>query len=236
METLSLFALGPTGWGDELLAGAWLTIRLAAVSLVFGMVFGLLGASAKMSRNRGLRFAANVYTTLVRGIPELLVIFLVFFGGSFALQWFLELFGNDEYVEVSAFAAGVVALSLVFGAFATEVFRGAFQAIDKGQIEAALACGMSQRLIFRRIQLPQMWRFALPGLGNLWLVLIKDTTLVSVIALDELIRYTNIAVGATKQPFTFYLAAALIYWSFTLLSERALKRFEAVANRGVRRA
>jgi ABC-type arginine transport system permease subunit len=189
-----------------------------------------------MSRHWAPRLLADMYTTVVRGVPELLVIFLVFFGGSFVLQWAFSLFGNDEYVEVSAFTAGVMALSVVFGAFATEVFRGAFQAVPRGQLEAGVACGMSRWQVFGRIHLPQMWRFALPGLGNLWIILIKDTTLVSVIALDELVRFTNIAVGATKQPFTFYFAAALIYWSITLVSERASRRLERAANRGVRRA
>ncbi len=236
METLYLFSFGAAGWGDELAEGAWLTIRLAAVSLVFGIVIGLLGAGAKMSKLAALRFVADVYTTLVRGTPELLIILVVFYGGSFALQEIFSWFGQDEYIEVNAFAAGVFALSVVFGAFATEVFRGAFQAIHVGQIEAARACGMSRWLIFRRIQLPQVWRFALPGLGNLWLILIKDTTLVSIIALDELIRKTQIAVGATKQPFTFFAAAALIYLVLTIISMYAIGRMERVANRGVRRA
>ncbi len=235
-DWLGLFAFGAEGWGDELAIGAWLTVRLAAASLVVGLVLGLLGAGAKMSRFRVLRLLADVYTTLIRGIPELLVIFLVFFGGSFALQAAFRLFGRDEYVEVNAFAAGVFALSLVFGAFATEVFRGAFQAVPPGQIEAARAFGMSRWLIFRRIQLPQVWRFALPGLGNLWLVLIKDTSLVSVIALDELVRQTNIAVGATKLPFNFYLAAYVIYLLMTAVSEAAKGKLERMAARGVRSA
>lgn len=236
METLNLFAFGATGWGDELADGAWLTIRLAVVSLVFGVVIGLLGAGAKLSQQRVLRAIAEVYTTLIRGIPELLIIMIVYYGGSFALRGFFSWFGEDEYVEVNGFAAGVFALSIVFGAFATEVFRGAFQAIPVGQIEAAKACGMNRWQVFRRIQLPQVWRFALPGLGNLWLILIKDTTLVSVIAYDELVRKAQIAVGATKQPFTFFAVVAVIYLLMTIVSMQAIGRMERVANRGIRRA
>jgi len=236
VETLNLFAFGAAGWGDELAEGAWLTIRLAAVSLVFGITIGLLGAGAKMSQYRVLRALADIYTTLIRGVPELLIIMIVFFGGSFALQKVMSWFGRTEYIEVNGFAAGVFALSIVFGAFATEVFRGAFQAIPIGQIEAAMACGMSRGLVFRRIQLPQVWRYALPGLGNLWLILIKDTTLVSVIAYDELIRKSQIAIGATKLPFTFFACAAAIYLLLTIVSMHATGRMERIANRGVRRA
>jgi His/Glu/Gln/Arg/opine family amino acid ABC transporter permease subunit len=236
VETLQLFAFGADGWGDELAEGAWLTLRLAVVSLGFGVVIGLLGAGAKLSQSRVLRAIAELYTTLIRGIPELLIIMIVFFGGSFVLQEVFSWFGRDEYVEVNGFAAGVFALSIVFGAFATEVFRGAFQAIPIGQVEAARACGMNRWLVFRRIQLPQVWRFALPGLGNLWLILIKDTTLVSVIAYDELIRKAQIAVGATKQPFTFFAVAAVIYLLLTIVSMQAIGRMEQIANRGVRRA
>jgi polar amino acid transport system permease protein len=140
------------------------------------------------------------------------------------------------FVELSPFVAGVVALGLVFGAFAGEVLRGAFQALDKGQIEAGLAVGMKQWEVFRRIKLPQVWRFALPGLGNLWVNLVKDTALVSIISLNDLMRMTQVAVGFTKLPFTFYLMACLIYWGVCALSEVVAAKLEVRANRGVRRA
>lgn len=231
-----MFAFGDHGWGDELALGAGLTVLLAAVSLAFGLLLGLLGAGAKLARSRWLNALGGFYTTVVRGVPELLVIFLIYFGGGFLLQAAARAMGYDGYVEVNAFAAGTLALSLVFGAFATEVFRGAFLAVPTGQVEAARALGMPRALAFRRITLPQIWRYALPGLGNLWLVLIKDTSLVSVIALDELARKTQIAVGVEKQPFTLYLAAALIYCAITLLSTLAQGRLERWAARGVRRA
>jgi polar amino acid transport system permease protein len=140
------------------------------------------------------------------------------------------------HVEFSPFAAGVVALAMVFAAFAAEVLRGAFQAVPEGQIMAGLAIGMTKRQIFWRIKLPLLWRYALPGMGNLWLNLLKDTALVSVIALDDLMRATKVAVGVTKQPFTFYLTACLIYWALCIVSELVLAQLERRANRGVRRA
>ena len=231
-----MFAFGDQGWGDELALGAGVTLALAATSLVFGLLFGLLGAGARLARSRWLRAAGAGYVTLLRGVPELLVLFLVYFGGGFLLQAAARALGYDGYVEISAFVAGALALSLVFGAFATEVFRGAFLAVPAGQVEAARALGMSAPLAFRRVTLPQIWRYALPGLGNLWLVLIKDTSLVSVIALDELARKTQIAVGVEKQPFTLYFAAALIYCAITLASGLAQGRLERWASRGVRRA
>lgn len=230
---MELFAWGPTGWGDELARGLVMTLQLALVSLCFGLVFGLLGAAGKLSRNRVLRWFADGYANVIRGVPELLIILFVFFGSGRLIRWFAAQFGYDGYIEVSAFAAGVIALSLVFGGYASETFRGAFEAIHKGQIEAARALGMSRLLILRRIQLPQVWRFALPSLGNLWLVLIKDTSLVSVIALAELLRMTNIAIGSTKQPFTFYLAACGIYLSITLLSMLGIRQLNAWARRGL---
>ena len=232
---LDLFRFGDQGWGDELAIGTGVTLTLALASLGLGLVLGLLGAGAKMSRFAALRLLAEVYTTAIRGIPELLVIFLVYYGSGFGIQWAARLVGYDQYIEVSSFAAGVVALGLVFGAFATEVFRGAFQAIPRGQFEAAQALGLRRLTVFRRITLPQVWRHALPGLGNLWVSLLKDTSLVSVIALDELVRKTNIAIGFEKRPFTFYMAAALIFCVLTLVSMRLQHHAERRARRGFER-
>ena len=231
---LELLSLGDQGWGDELLLGAGVTLALAAVSLVFGLALGLALAIAKLSHSPGLRRLAEGCTTALRGIPELLIIFLVYFGSGFLMHRLGRLFGADVHLEIGAFWAGATALSLVFGAFASEVFRGAFLAVPQGQTEAAQALGMSRGLTFRRIVLPQVWRYALPGLGNLWLVLVKDTSLVSVIALDELLRKTQIAVGVEKQPFTLYFAAALIYCAITAVSMLAQGRLERWAGRGVR--
>lgn len=231
-----VLSYGPNGFGDELLQGAWLTIQLAVVSLLFGLVMGLLTAAAKLSRNHVARFFAGVYTTLIRGIPEMLVVLVVYFGGSQLLRLMLDFFGDRGYVEISAFAAGVLALGLVFGAFSSEVFRGAFLAVPKGQVEAGIACGMAPRQVFFRIRMPQMWRFAIPGLGNLWMVLLKDTSLVSVVALDELLRWSKVAAETTSRPFTFYIAAAVIYLFFTIISDVGRHYAEKRANRGVRMA
>ncbi len=234
---LELFAFGDTGWGDELLKGFGVTVALAVVTLPIGILLGFLIAMASMSKNSTLHWFGIGYTTVFRGIPELLTLFTVYNGAALLLNR-LAKFANPEagFVELSPFVAGVVSLSLVFGAFSAEVLRGAFQALDKGQVEAGLAVGMTRIDVFRRVKLPQVWRFALPGLGNLWVNLIKDTALVSIISLDDLMRMTQVAVGFTKKPFTFFLAACLAYWAICALSEVVAARLETRANRGVRRA
>lgn len=228
-----LLSFGDQGFGDEILAGTLLTLQLALVSLLVGLVLGLLAAAGKLSRHRLPRWLAQGYTELVRGIPELLVVLVVYFGASALLQTIAGWFGYDEYIEVNAFVAGVFALGLVFGAFSSEVFRGAFLAVPKGQIEAGIACGMSSWQVFHRIRMPQMWRFAIPGLGNLWMVLLKDTSLVSIVALDELLRWSKVAAETTKEPFLFYITAAVIYLLLTVVSDIFRHRFEQRANRGV---
>lgn len=165
-------------------------------------------------------------------MPELLLVLTIYFGSSAVLMAIASIFGYDEYIELSPFIAGVIALSIAFGAYATEVFRGAIQEIPKGQREAAMALGMTRFQTFRRITLPQVWRIALPGLGNLFLVLLKDTALVSVIGLNELMRQTSVAVGNTKEPFTFYFAAAMVYLFMTSISMAGLYFLERYANRG----
>jgi polar amino acid transport system permease protein len=234
---LDLFAFGDTGWGDEMLAGLVVTIELAAAALPLGLLLGFLAAGATLSRQPWLRAVGTGYTTVLRGLPELLTLFVVYNGLALLINAAVVRWGPEgAYVELSPFVAGVIALGLVFGAYAGEVLRGAFQALSPGQIEAAVAIGMRPAQVFFRIKLPQLWRFALPGLGNLWINLLKDTALVSVIALDDLMRMTRVAVGATKQPFTFFLAACLIYWALCMASEIVLARMERHANRGVRRA
>lgn len=223
------------GFGPALLAGTWMTIQLALTSLALGLVLGLLGALAKTSPYRILRWLGDAYSTLVRGVPELLWVLLIYFGSVGLVQAVGELTGNPE-LELSPFAAGVLALGLCFGAYATEVFRGALLSIPRGQREAGLALGLSRKRIFLRLVLPQMWRVALPGLGNLFMILMKDTALVSVVGLNEVMRNSQIAVTASKQPFTFYMVAAIIYLSLTILSMAALHWMEKRANRGYVRA
>lgn len=232
---LQLFAFGDAGWGDQLLQGLLVTVRLALTALPFGLLLGFAAAGAALSQSRWLRAIGTGYTTIMRGLPELLTLFVVYNGLGLLLNSVVSWWNPDARLELSSFVAGVIALGLVFGAFAGEVLRGAFQSLHKGQMEAGRAIGMRPTQVFFRIMLPQVWRFALPGLGNLWINLLKDTALVSVIALDDLMRMTQVAVRSTKQPFTFFLAACLIYWALCVISEIVLARLEKRANRGVRR-
>ena len=221
------------GFGAQLAAGTLVTAGLAVASLAGGLLLGIAGAAAQMSRRRLPRAAAHAYTTAVRGVPELLVVLIVYFGASAVIGRVAGLFGATGYFEPSPFIAGVVALSLTFGAYATEVLRGAFLAVPPGQTEAAYAIGLNRRQTFRHVLLPQVWRTALPGLGNLFLVLLKDTSLVSVVGLDELMRKSAIAVSYTREPFTFYFAAALIYLAMTACSMAGLQALERRAARGM---
>jgi len=224
------------GYGHLLIDGAWMTIGAGLLSFAVSIAIGLIAAAAKLSKTRAARITADTYTTVIRGVPPLVLLLLVYFGGTVLLQKIWQWFGDDEYVEVNAFFAGIFTIGFVHGAFTAEVFRGAIQAVPKGQLEAARACGMSRWLVTRRILLPQMWRFAIPGLGNVWLVLLKATSLMSVVGLDELTRKAYVAAGATKLYFAFFLCAALIYLLFTILSMALLQPLERYANRGVRRA
>lgn len=240
-ELFALLSYGPAGWGDEIAAGTWLTIRLALATLPFGVVLGLLVALARNTAARtlpflALRAIADGYTTLFRGLPELLTLFIIYYGGQILLQALVNLLVAGAYVEVSGFIAGMVALGLVFSAFASEVFLGALRAVSAGQAEAAFALGLNRRQTLRFIVIPQLWRYALPGLGNLWLVLLKDTSLVSVIALSDLLRQTNVAVGVSKEPFFFYLLACLIYLVMSMLSGAVIQALEAWTYRGERKA
>ncbi|MCF8106663.1 MAG: ABC transporter permease subunit [Desulfohalobiaceae bacterium] len=223
------------GFGDLLLAGTWMTIRLILSILCFGLVLGMIGAGAKLSRFRILNLAAEAFTSIVRGIPELILILGIYFGGTVAINNLLSGLGYEGYLEINPFAAGVVALGTAYGAYATDVFRVSIQSIHKGQIEAARAMGMRGTLIFRRIVLPQIWVVALPALGNLFLVSQKDSALVSVIGLQEIMRASAFAVRYTKKPFTFYLAAAFIYLGLAVVTTVGIQYFEKKAGRGLRR-
>ncbi len=213
-----------------LMQGLKLTLLLAVSTVVVGLVLGMALAMAKMSRHGWLSRPAFAVTNFLRGIPEFLVLLVIYYGGAQLLNEILGL-----TVEVGPFAAGLVALSLVFGAYASETFRGAFQSVPKGQVEAARAYGFSAWQCFRLIQLPQIWKVAIPGLGNLWQGTVKDTALVSVLGLDDLMRKSTQAAQSTREPFNFYLLAALIFLVITLVSMAILARLEKRASRGVRR-
>jgi polar amino acid transport system permease protein len=228
--TLDLYGFGPA-----LLAGTLMTIQLALCALALGLVLGLLGALAKTSPNRFLQWLGGTYSTIVRGVPELLWVLLIYFGTVNLMRELGSLLGHPE-LELNAFAAGVIALGLCFGAYATEVFRGAILAIPRGHREAGQALGLAKGRIFWRIILPQMWRIALPGLGNLFMILMKDTALVSVIGLEEIMRRSQIAVSLSKEPFHFFLIAAFIYLSLTVLAMIAMHFLEQRASRGFKRS
>jgi His/Glu/Gln/Arg/opine family amino acid ABC transporter permease subunit len=225
------------GYGWVFWEGVQVTILVGLCAAFVAILMGLLGAWGKLARSRPANLLANAYTTIVRGVPELVLILLVYYGVTILLQRVLTaLSGSEVLIDIDPFTAGVLTLGVIYGAFATEVFRGAFLAIPKGQIEAAYCFGMSRMQTLWRIMLPQVWRFALPGLGNVWLVLIKATALMSVIQLEELLRWSDIGARNTKLPFTFYLTASFIYLGITIVSMLLQHRAEAWANRGIRRA
>jgi His/Glu/Gln/Arg/opine family amino acid ABC transporter permease subunit len=224
------------GYGHFLIEGAQMTIIVAVLAMALTIAMGLIGALGKLSRFRWARRLADLYTTIIRGVPELVLLLLIYYGGTVLLQHAAKMFGREEPIDINAFVAGVLVIGFIYGAYATETFRGAFQAVPKGQIEAAMACGMNRRQIFWRIRLPQVWRFAIPGLGNVWLVLLKATSLMSVIGVEELTRKADLAKAPTREPFTFFISAAFIYLVFTAISDYGRHWAEKRANVGVRRA
>ena len=229
--TLTLLGFGPDGWGDEIASGVVVTVSLALATLPLGLAIGFLIALAKQSEERSLRLAANIYTTIFRGLPELLTLFLVFYGVSLGVQRLVQFFNPQAFVEINAFVAGMVALGVVFSSFASEVFLSAFRAIPRGQYEGGHAIGLSSWQTMRLIILPQLVRIALPGLSNLWLILLKDTALVSVIGLSDVIRQSGIAARVTKEAFLFFGIACLIYLVLAILSSVAFGYIERWAGR-----
>jgi polar amino acid transport system permease protein len=232
-DLIGLLSYGPTGWGDELLSGAWLTVRLALATLPVGLALGFFVALAKRSRRMLVRGFGEAFSTVFRGLPELLTLFIVFYGGQMLLQRGLQLV-TDTNVEVPAFLAGMIALGLVFAAYASEVFSAAFNGIPSGQWEGAASLGLHRGQTMRLVIAPQLLRLALPGLANLWLVLLKDTALVSVIALNDLLRMTSVAVGNTKEPFFFYFVACMMYLVLSIISSFGITALERWSERGDR--
>lgn len=232
LDKLALLGFGPGGWGLALLQGAFITISIALATLPFGLALGLIVALGKRSRNIVLRWLATAYTTVFRGVPELLTLYIIYFGIQIALQELWVWIGLPGAFSMPPFVAGMVALGVVLSAFSSEVWVGALNSIQKGQREAAAALGLSTAQAFRLVVFPQLIRVALPGLGNNWLVLLKETSLVSVITLPDIMFITTRANVATKEPFLFFGAAMLIYLAFSLASTWGLGRMEARANRG----
>lgn len=232
IEKLALLGFGDGGWGLALLHGAGITISIALATLPFGLALGLLVALGKRSDSAVLRWLATGYTTVFRGVPELLTLYIIYFGVQILLQRLWEWLGLPGSFSMPPFVAGMVALGVVLSAFSSEVWVGALNAIQKGQREAAAALGLSKGQIFRLVVMPQLLRVALPGLGNNWMVLLKETSLVSVITLPDIMFITTRANVATKEPFLFFGAAMLIYLFFSLVSAWGIGRLEARTNRG----
>ena len=207
------------GYGPSILQGTIINIEAGLLSLTLAALLGMAGALAKLSHSRALRAVAGVYTTVIRGVPDLVMMLLVFFGGQMMVNSLMPMLGYEEYVDISPFTAGVLTIGFIYGAYMTETFRGAILAVPAAQLEAGRAFGMRGGQVFTRILLPQMMRHALPGLGNNWLVLLKTTALLSIIGLDDMVRKASLAGGATREPFTFLFAVALIYLALTTISE-----------------
>ena len=220
----------------SILQGALLTVGISLLSLLVAIVLGLLGAVAKLSGRRALESLASLYTTVVRGVPDLVLMLLIFYGGTIGLNNLLEWIGSTQTVDIDPFAAGVLTLGFIYGAYMTETFRGAILSIPKGQMEAAYAFGMGPIKTFLRITLPQMVRYALPGFTNNWLVLIKATALVSLIGLKDMTYLAKQASSATRQPFTFFLFAAAIFLVYSSVSLYVLRQFNRRYSLGTKRA
>ena len=219
-----------------LLEGTIVTVELAVGSLFFSVVLGLIGAMAKLSNSRVANRVAGAYTTLIRGVPDLVLMMLLFYGGQQVINDLGVLTGLWDYVEVNQFTAGVGSIGFVFGAYMTETFRGAILAIPRGQIEAGISCGMTNLTIFLRITWPQMVRHALPSFTNNWLVLIKATALVSVIGLHDVVWNASTAGRSVREPFTFMFAVLLIYLALTAISDIGLRWLDRRYSAGVRSA
>jgi polar amino acid transport system permease protein len=229
---LKLLAWGPEGWGDELVGGALVTITLALATLPFGLALGLGIALLSRSRFWFARAFATAYATFFRGVPELLTLYIIGFGLPLLIQSVLAALGRPGSFELPAFVAGMIALGLVVGAFSSEVWNGALNAISNGQREGAHALGLTRLQTFRLVVFPQLLRVALPGIGNNWMVLLKETSLVSVLALPDLMFWTGRANVVTKEPFLFFGAACLIYLVFAVVSQTGFDRVEYRLSRG----
>ncbi len=229
---MGLLAFGDNGWGDELFFATLMTLVVAITAMFIGFIFSLIFTPLKITNNKILNFIGNFYTTVIRGVPELLVIYLFFFGGSAAVMFVAKIFGYDGYIEINAFITGAFSIGIISGAYSTEVFRGAIQSIDKGQFEACKVLGLNKYIYSFKIVIPQMLRLAIPNLSNVWQITLKDTSLISVTGLVEIMRQSYIAAGSTRDPLFFYSFAALLYLILTFFSMKIFNKLEQNYNRG----
>ena len=229
---MGLLAFGDNGWGDELFFATLMTLAVAITAMFIGFIFSLIFTPLKITNNKIFNFIGNFYTTVIRGVPELLVIYLFFFGGSAAVMFVAKIFGYDGYLEINAFITGAFSIGLISGAYSTEVFRGAIQSINKGQFEASEVLGLKNKIYSFKIVIPQMLRLAIPNLSNVWQITLKDTSLISVTGLVEIMRQSYIAAGSTRDPLFFYSFAALLYLILTFFSMKIFNKLEQNYNRG----
>lgn len=231
-----LIGFGAGGWGFALLRATGVTIALACAGFALGLVLGGAVAWARLSGRRGLAAAARLYSTVIRGVPELLVLYLLFFGGSAAIMTATRLFAGEGFVGAPAFLTGMLALALICAAYCSEVLRGAWNAVDAGQAEAAEALGLRPFAVLLAVTGPQVMRHALPGLGNVWQLTLKESALVSLAGVTELMRQSAVAANATSKPFLFYATAAGLYLLVTTASTAAMHRAERTSKAGERTA
>lgn len=232
-EALSLIGFGPSGWGRPLLIATGMTLALSAAGFALSLNIGLLLAVARLSKSRPLAALSRLYTTVVRGVPELLVLYLLFFGGSALIGALAKALVGAGFLAAPAFLTGALALGLISASFTAEVLRGAWLALDGGQADAAAALGMRWSVGVRTVLLPQVMRLALPGLGNVWQLTLKESALVSLTGLTELMRQSAVASNATDRPFTFYGVAALLYLAITAAAAVLFRRAERRSRRGL---
>ena len=215
---MELISFGDNGWGDELFIATLMTIAVAITAMLIGFLFALIFTPLKLSKYKLLNLIANFYTTVVRGVPELLVIYLFFFGGSGAIMYVAQIFGYYDYIEINAFLTGAISIGI--------------KSIDKGQFEACHVLGLKKYIYFFKVIMPQMLRLAIPNLSNVWQITLKDTSLISVTGLVEIMRQSYIAAGSTRDPLFFYSFAALLYLMLTYLSMKLINRLEKNYSRG----
>jgi polar amino acid transport system permease protein len=225
-STWTLLSWGSEGWLDDIAYGVLVTVSLALATLPLGLAIGFAVAVAKQSSETSLRLAGNIYTTIFRGLPELLTLFLVYYGVQMGLQSAVQAFDPSATIEVNSFVSGMVALGVVFSSYASEVFLSAFRAIPVGQYEGGYAVGLTRWQTMRLVVVPQLVRIALPGLSNLWLILLKDTALVSAIGLSDILRQTGVAARVTKHAFLFFGVACLIYLVLAIISSIGIRAIE----------
>jgi len=229
---LEAISFGDAGWGDEMLMGAFWTVAVSISSILLGLLIGIIFAGFKLSSIRVLNLIAEFYTTIIRGVPALLVIYLLFFGGGSAVMYVAKIFGYFGYIELQPFVIGTLAVGAISGAYSTEVIRGAVNAIPRSQFETGSALGLSGFRLYQKIIFPQVARLALPGIGNVWQITLKDTALISVTGLVEIMRQSRIASGSTHEPFIFYTIAIILYLIITRVSNIAFDKAEIRYSRG----